>query len=209
MNARMAASSSRNTASMPANPGPTMGRASLANPAVVASLTRRSIGRCSTRGLMICGTQAITLTRPAVPPARRRVSSIARCTSLARSAMSTSPTLGLATVSISAAVSPKSLMKLIGPAPSGRSAIESSFILTSSNCLPVSVTLSSSCTYTTASPPRVRDVILSTRAFCAMASSSLRVTSSSTFSAAAPGQGQSATATRTGISGSLRCGMRV
>ena len=118
-----------------------------------------------------------------------------------------SPTLGLATVNISAAVSPKSLMKSIDPAPDGRSEMASSFILTSSNCFPGSAAPSSSSTWTTASPARESEVIFWTEAFCAMASSIRRATSSSTFSAAAPGQAQRATATRTGMSGSLRCGI--
>jgi hypothetical protein len=53
----------------------------------------------------------------------------------------------------------------------------------------------------------VTDVVRSIFELPATACSILRVTSSSTFSDAMPGQGQIATATRTGMSGSLRLGM--
>jgi len=66
---------------------------------------------------------------------------------------------------------------------------------------------SSNSMVTTQTLLRVMDSILVTLEFSAIFFSSLRVTRSSTFSAAAPGQGQMARATRTGMSGSLRSGM--
>ena len=104
-------------------------------------------------------------------------------------------------------MSPKSLMKVTGPAPSGRSRMPSSFPLMSSNSLLVSVTFSPKVTYTTDTLPRVLETIFSTLAFSAIFSSIFRVTNCSIFSALAPGQGQMATATRTGVSGSLRLGI--
>src|SRR5882762_1624798 len=60
---------------------------------------------------------------------------------------------GLATVSINADVSPKSLMYKIGPAPCGRSWIASSLILTSSSSLSLSYfPFSASSNWTIAEP---------------------------------------------------------
>ena len=80
-------------------------------------------------------------------PSAARVSSIALRIARARKAMSISLALGLAMVSIKAAVSPKSLLNWIGPAPWG-SLLFSAFSLRliSENCFFGSVTESSSCT---------------------------------------------------------------
>jgi hypothetical protein len=56
----------------------------------------------------------------------------------ARSATSTALTFGLATVSISAAVSPKLSLNWIGPAPCGRFVMPFSLRLMSLNCFFVS-----------------------------------------------------------------------
>ena len=105
-------------------------------------------------------------------------------------------TLGLATVSISAVVSPKSLMKSIGRAPLGRPVMVSSFNLMSSNSLAVSLIPSSSSMVTTATPPRVLDSIFLIREL-SIFSSIGRVMYSSIFSALAPGHIAIAAATRT------------
>ena len=126
----------------------------------------------------------------------------------ARMAISASLAGGLATVSISAAVDPKSRMKSIGPAPCGRSEIPSSRSLMSSSSFAGSSTSSLSVTHTKATPSREVEVISFTVTFSAMVSSIRRATSSSTRTASTPGQRQMAMAIFTGMSGSLRCGMR-
>ena len=78
----------------------------------------------------------------------------------------------------------------------------------SSRARPRSLASARTVTCTTETPLREVDSIFSTSLFEAIFSSILRVTSCSTFSAGAPGQGVTATATRTGISGSLRFGIR-
>ena len=120
---------------------------------------------------------------------------------------SASPTFGLATVSMSAAVSPKSLTQVTGPAPFGRLPMWVTRWPMSANCSTVSLTPSSRCTKRTATPSRVVDSIFSIFEFPETASSILRVTSSSTLSALMPDQGQMARPTRTGMSGSLRFGI--
>ena len=60
----------------------------------------------------------MAVSRPSVVPPR--TFSMAFCTRERPDATSVGPTLGLATVSISVAVSPKSLTQLTGPAPAGR-----------------------------------------------------------------------------------------
>jgi hypothetical protein len=77
----------------------------------------------------------------------------------------------------------------------------------SSNCLPGSVTSFCSSIVTTARPVRVFEVISSIFEFSDIASSTRRLTSSSTFVALAPGQGTMTRAARTGMSGSLRWGI--
>ena len=138
----------------------------------------------------------------------RRAFSIASRTPRAPSSISISDTGGLATVSISAAVSPKSLIQVIGPAPSGRSfSICLSRWPMSWNSWSVFSMLSSSRTCTT---EMLSCVVASTRSTLSLpvaACSILRVTSCSTLSEAIPGQGQIASPTRTGMSGSLRFGM--
>src|SRR5437867_3495901 len=105
------------------------------------------------------------------------------------------------------AVSPKSFTKLMGPAPWGRSLIVSSLSLMSSNCLPTSATPFWSRIATTFTLVRVLDVMRSILEFSAIFSSMRRVTSCSIFSALAPGQEQTAIASRTGRAGSWRCGL--
>ena len=134
---------------------------------------------------------------------------------IARSAISVGATLGLATVSIRAAVSPKLLLNWMGPAPRGNCAFSwFSLRLMSLNSFCLSFTLSSSWTYTTASPgkliermPKLDGLGGRMVVFCATACSIGRVTSCSTCSAVAPGHWHWAEATRTGMSGSLRLGM--
>ena len=109
---------------------------------------------------------------------------------------------------MSAAVSPKSFLKSIGWASSGRSWMFLIRESMSSRARPRSLASARTVTCTTETPLREVDSIFSTSLFEAIFSSILRVTSCSTFSAGAPGQGVTATATRTGISGSLRFGIR-
>jgi hypothetical protein len=142
--------------------------------------------------------------RLVVERSRVRVSWMAR----ARSAMTASLAGGLATVSISAAVEPKSRMKSIGPAPCGRSVIPSRRSLMSSSSLAGSSTSSLRVTQMNATPSRLVEVISFTVTFSAMVSSIRRATSSSTRVASTPGHWQMAIATLTGMSGSLRWGMR-
>ena len=95
----------------------------------------------------------------------------------------------------------------MSPAPSGRSRMPSKRSAMSSNSLRVSSTFSSSSTLTIAMPVRDVDSIFSTWPFSAILASIFLVTSCSMRSAAAPGHGTRATAWRTAMSGSLRCGM--
>ena len=140
---------------------------------------------------------------------------MARATAPARSATTTGLSAGLATVSISAAVSPKLLLNWIGPAPWGRDRFRSfSLMAMSLNSLRVSAPASSSWTWTKETPGSDMDLMPKfpasggcTRVFCAIRSSTGRVTSCSTFSALTPGHWVTATATRTGMSGSFRLGM--
>jgi hypothetical protein len=112
-----------------------------ASPAWVKS---RSGPRTSSAGT-VDGMPCTSATRePCAVPAAARIVSICAATAWARAAISASLTFGLATVSISAEVSPKSLTKSIGPAPSGRSVIESSFSLMSSNSFGTSAVPSTS-----------------------------------------------------------------
>ena len=123
-----------------------------------------------------------------------RACSMAARIGRARTDRPTASTFGLATVSMSAAVSPKSLTNWIGPAPGGRSAIVSRRSAMSSHCFAGSVVRSSSAMTTIETEEREVDSMRSTRAFSAIFSSILRVTSCSTRSAGAPGHGQTAAA---------------
>ncbi len=144
-----------------------------------------------------------------------RVTSIACRIDRARSAISTSLALGLAMVSIKAEVSPKSLLNWTGPAPWGSRLFSAlSLRLISENCFFGSFTVSSNCTYTNASPGKLMERMPKSEAegglinaFCAITCSTGRLTSCSTSCAVAPGHAIEATATRTGILGSLRLGM--
>ncbi len=104
-----------------------------------------------------------------------------------RSDSSTASTFGLATVSIKAAVSPKSRMNSTGPAPGGRSRMPFRRRAMSSHSFPGSTVCSS--TRMTTMDTLVRDVdsMRSTREFPAMRSSIRLVTSCSMRSALAPG----------------------
>ena len=138
-----------------------------------------------------------------------RTCSMALWTASPRMRTSVGPTLGLATVSISVAVSPKSLTHFTGPAPAGRSEMFVTRFPMSANCSTVSAMSSCRCTSITATPSRVVVSIFLTLEFPAAACSIFRVTSSSTRSAGTPGQGQTASAIRTGMSGSFRFGIRL
>jgi hypothetical protein len=123
-----------------------------------------------------------------------RAASIAVRIWRARRDSSTASAFGLATVSISVAVSPKSLMNSTGPAPGGRSRMPLSLSAMSSHSLAGSVVRSSSAMITMDTLLREVDSIRSTREFSAIRSSILRVTSCSTRSALAPGHAQTAAA---------------
>ena len=127
----------------------------------------------------------------------------------ARKAISAFPGLGEATVSMRVAVSPKSLRKTGGPAPSGRPLSALTFKSRSSRISSVPETSSRSLTRTTDMPALDTDSTRSTLLFSARRCSMGRVTSSSTFSARTPGHEQMTAATRTGISGSFRWGIRM
>jgi len=145
---------------------------------------------------------------PDALPAAARTLRISASIGRARSWTSTAPTRGLATVSIRFVVSPKSLMNWTGEAPLGSSGFsDASLSCRSSSSLSTSLTSSRRLMVTTAMPLRVFDSILSILAFSAIFVSSLRVMRSSIFSELAPGHATSATATRTGTSGSLRLGI--
>ena len=200
------ASSQALTASTPTKPGPSKKSRSESAPFCSAKRPNCSkVGRTSLAGIDLGKPYTIATRGPAAP--RWRVRSRASRTERARSAISTSEARGLTTVSIRVAVSPKSLTKLMGPAPWGRSLIVSSLSLMSSNCLPTSATPFWSRMATTVTLVRVLDVMRSILEFSAIFSSIRRVTSCSIFSALAPGQEQTAIASRTGMSGSLRRGM--
>ena len=78
----------------------------------------------------------------------------------ALTAISTSLTAGLATVSINAEVSPKSLLNWMGPAPCGNLVLNAlSLRLMSLNCFFVSFTLSSSWIYTNDKPGKLMERI--------------------------------------------------
>jgi hypothetical protein len=135
-----------------------------------------------------------------------RVSRIAAATFCARSWTSTALARGLATVSISAEVSPKSFLNW-SETPSGKPFRFDSLSQMSSNSLAVSATVLSRVMVTTETPARVVDSSFSIFEFSASWRSITRVTRSSTLRAVAPGQDARATAARTGISGSLRFGI--
>ena len=195
-------------ASTPTKPGPVITRASANRPSAVAVSAKSRTGRRTTSAGTAAGRLCTRVTRGAAPGGTvARVDSMTLCRVRARAAISASSTRGPATVSINAAVSPKSFTKLIGPAPSGRSLIVSSFSLMSSNSFPVSGRPSTSVTNTAVMPVRVLDSTFSTLTFSATFSSSRRVISCSIFSALAPGHGHNTSACRIGISGSLRCGI--
>ena len=113
--------------------------------------------------------------------ARARTSPMARATAPARSATTTGLSAGLATVSISAAVSPKLLLNWIGPAPWGRDRFRSfSLMAMSLNSLRVSAPASSSWTWTKETPGSDMDLMPKfpasggcTRVFCAIRSSTV------------------------------------
>ena len=86
-------------------------------------------------------------------------------------------------------MSPKSLIQVIGPAPSGRSVIWFSRCPISWNSCWVFLMLSNSLTCTTEMLSWVVDSTRSTLLFPVMACSTFRVTSLSTLSAEIPGQG--------------------
>ena len=143
--------------------------------------------------------------------ARALVSAIS--TACARTAMVDASSSGLATVNINAAVSPKSLLNLIGPAPDGRLS-EFNFKFMSLNSFLESFTVSESWTCTIEIPGIESDLIPKSPpsgarilGFCAMVDSIGRVTSCSTCSAVPPGYWVITEATRTGMSGSLRLGI--
>ncbi len=191
--------------SKPTNPSPRSGRMSSTPSARANSpswLTMRAMGNeLSAPGKLK------TTDRRGPAGADARAARIAASISRARMAISGAETLGLATVSMSAAVSPKSFWKSIGSAPSGRSWMFLSLESMSSRARPRSLASARTVTSTTDTPLREVDSIFSTSALEAIFSSILRVRSCSTFSAGAPGQGVLATATRTGISGSFRLGI--
>jgi len=173
------------------------------------TVLRKAANRASLRSTCCWGTLAGT-TRAMDsrgPGASRRSRPMTRSAWAARTATSAWEALGEATVSMRVAVSPKSLRKVIGPAPSGNPLMEPSFRLMSSSTSPVWAISSRSFTVMTDMPVRVTDSTRSTLSFSATRASMTRVTSSSTFSARTPGQGQSTAATRTGMSGSLRWGI--
>ena len=140
---------------------------------------------------------------------RLRAASMALRASLARQAISDGEALGLATVSIRAAVSPKSFRYAIGPAPLGRSVIDFSLRSMSSHCLGGSFSSSSSVTKTIERLPCEMDSVRLTRRFSATFCSILRVTCCSILSAVTPFQGVTMAEVRVGNTGSLRLGIEM
>ena len=122
--------------------------------------------------------------------------------------------MGLATVSISAAVSPKFLLNWMGPAPRGRLHlvhpfqvdVAEFFLLVLDGVVELNIDQRESGKADRANA-EVRRAGGLEMAFCVVACSIGRVTSCSTCSAVAPGHGIAPAATRTGMSGSLRLGM--
>ncbi|HSL21247.1 MAG TPA: hypothetical protein VK886_06910 [Vicinamibacterales bacterium] len=131
-----------------------------------------------------------------------------RWTSRAFRSSSGPDTGGLATVSNNAAVSAKSLRKMIGCVPVGRSVSPSSRSLMSSNSAEVSEIRSSMSKEITVTLVRTIDSSFVTVEFSAIFCSILRVTSASIVSAATPGHAQIATAVRAGKTGSFRFGIQ-